>query len=173
MNIRVLVLLSLLMAIGTVLHLFMPGVFLGMKPDLQLAMMFLGILLFPKAKYVFILSVATGLLTALTTGFPGGQIPNIIDKPITAFVFFGIYVLISKFAKDIIAAPIVTAIGTFVSGTIFLGSALIIVGLPGPFLALFASVVVPAAIANTVIIVVVYPILQNIMKRTSFSTIEA
>ncbi|WP_102027967.1 tryptophan transporter [Salirhabdus sp. Marseille-P4669] len=171
MNIRILVLLSLFLGIGTVLHLVMPGVLFGMKPDLQLAMMFLGILLFPKAKYVLILSIATGLLTALTTTMPGGQISNIIDKPITAFVFFGIYVLLSKAVKDVVLAPVMTAIGTMISGTIFLSVALFIlsVDLGAGFGALFAGVVLPATLANTVIIFVLYPILQSILKRSSIS----
>src|SRR5690606_19320330 len=125
LNIRVLVLLSLLIAIGTVLHVIMPGALFGMKPDLQLAMMFLGILLFPKFKYVLILAVSTGLLTALTTTMPGGQISNIVDKPITAFAFFGLLLLFSK-VKDVILAPVLTAIGTVISGTVFLSVALFI-----------------------------------------------
>ncbi|QHS24397.1 tryptophan transporter [Virgibacillus sp. MSP4-1] len=175
MDTRVLILLSLFIGIGTVLHLVMPGVLFGMKPDLQLAMMFLGILLFPKVQYVLVLSVATGLLTALTTTMPGGQISNLIDKPITAFVFFGLYVLLSKGVKEVISAPIMTAIGTMISGAIFLSVALFILGveLGAGFGALFASVVIPATIANTIIIFVVYPILQSIMKRSAISLQKA
>ncbi|MRG86932.1 tryptophan transporter [Salinibacillus xinjiangensis] len=175
MNIRILVLLSLLLGIGTVLHLVMPGVLFGMKPDLQLAMMFLGILLFPRVKYVLVLAFATGILTAITTTMPGGQISNLIDKPITAFAFFGLYVLLSKVVKDVVLAPVMTAFGTMISGSVFLSVALFIVGvdLGAGFGALFATVVIPATIANTVIIFVVYPILQSIMKRSSISLQEA
>ncbi|MBB6454676.1 hypothetical protein HNQ94_003165 [Salirhabdus euzebyi] len=170
MNTRVLAVLSLLVGIGTVFHAITPGVFLGMKPDMQLAMMFLGILLFPKVKYVFLLSMVTGLLSALTTTVPGGQISNIIDKPITAFAFLGLYLFLTKYAKDVIAAPVVAAVGTLISGAIFLTVALYIVGLlEGAFLALFTLVVLPATVANTVIILVLYPILQTIMKRSSVS----
>ncbi|GAA0490805.1 tryptophan transporter TrpP [Salinibacillus aidingensis] len=175
MDTRVLILLSLFIGIGTVLHLVMPGVLFGMKHDLQLAMMFLGILLFPKVQYVLVLSVATGLLTALTTTMPGGQISNLIDKPITAFIFFGLYVLLSKGVKDVISAPVMTAIGTMISGAIFLSVALFILGveLGAGFGALFASVVIPATIANTIIIFVVYPILQSIMKRSTITLQKA
>nr|WP_093132498.1 tryptophan transporter [Salinibacillus kushneri] len=175
MDTRVLILLSLFIGIGTVLHLVMPGVLFGMKPDLQLAMMFLGILLFPRAKYVLVLAVATGLLTALTTTMPGGQISNIIDKPITAFAFFGLYVLFSKMTKNAVLAPIMTALGTMISGAIFLSVALFILGveLGAGFGALFATVVIPATIANSIIILVVYPILQAIMKRSTISLQKA
>ncbi len=173
-NIRVLVLLSLLIAIGTVLHVIMPGAMFGMKPDLQLAMMFLGILLFPKFKYVLILAVSTGLLTALTTTIPGGQISNIVDKPITAFAFFGLLLLFSK-VKDVILAPILTAIGTMISGTVFLSVALFILNanVGAGFGFLFATVVLPATLANTIIILVAYPILQAILKRSSITLQEA
>src|SRR5690625_7371813 len=83
MNTRNLVLLSLLVGIGTVLHAMVPPILFGMKPDMLLSMMFLGILLIPKVKYVVLLSILTGIVSALTTGVPGGQISNVIDKPIT------------------------------------------------------------------------------------------
>lgn len=94
MNTRILIILSLLVGIGAVLHAVVPPMLFGVKPDMLLSMMFLGILLFPKAKYVLILSIATGIISALTTSAPGGQIANIIDKPITAFVFFALFLLV-------------------------------------------------------------------------------
>lgn len=87
MNTRTLVVLSLFIAIGAALHFIMPGIYLGMKPDTMLAMMFLGVVLFPGVKNVLVLGIATGVLAGMTSSFPGGQIPNIIDKPITAFIF--------------------------------------------------------------------------------------
>ncbi|MDA6131319.1 hypothetical protein OSK38_28630, partial [Escherichia coli] len=84
----------------------------------------------------------------LTTTFPGGLIPNIIDKPVTAFTFFVLFLSLKKFRKNIISAAVLTAAGTIVSGIVFLTSAYLIVGLPGPFTALFAAVVLPAAAVN-------------------------
>ena len=46
MNTRTLVLLSLFVGIGAVLHTVIPGFFFGMKPDMMLTMMFLGIMLY-------------------------------------------------------------------------------------------------------------------------------
>ena len=169
MNTRVLVTLSLLVGIGAVLHAVVPGVFMGIKPDLMLTMMFLGIMLFPEKKNVILLGIVTGIIAALTTTFPSGQIPNIIDKVITSFVFFGMFVLARKMSSNMISVAAITAIGTLISGAIFLGSAFLIAGLPGSstFLALYSTAVLPAAIINTIAMVVIYPIVSGIVKRTN------
>src|SRR5699024_10802446 len=91
-----------------------------MRPDMLLAMMFLVILLFSKPKYTLLLSIATGMMSALTTTMPGGEIANMIDKPISAFIFLGIFSLINNRINAHISASILTAIGTIVSGSIFL-----------------------------------------------------
>jgi hypothetical protein len=167
MNTKVLVTLSLLVGIGAVLHAVGPSIF-TMKPDMMLTMMFLGILLFPQAKYVLLLGLSTGFISALTTTFPSGQIPNIIDKPLTAFIFFGLFLLVKQFNRKITVA-LLTFVGTMTSGFIFLTSALYLFGLPAAFLALFASVVIPAAIINTILITILYPILVNIQRRSNLA----
>ncbi|MGX6442343.1 tryptophan transporter [Neobacillus sp. K501] len=165
MNTKNLVVLSLLAGIGVVLHMVMPA-FLTIKPDMMLAMMFLGIILIPEIKSVMLLSIVTGVLSALTTGFPGGQIPNIIDKPITALIFFGLFLALKKFGKSIIGVGVLTAVGTIVSGSVFLASAHYIVGLPSSFAALFAAGVLPAIALNTIIMVILYPVALSVVKRT-------
>ncbi|MEK3887523.1 tryptophan transporter [Bacillus sp. FSL K6-3431] len=167
MNTRTLVVLSLLMGMGTALHFIIPPVILGIKPDMFLAMMFLGIVLFPEKKNVLLLGIVTGLLTALTTGFPMGQIPNIIDKPITAFIFFGLYILIVKKLPGIAGVTILTGVCTIVSGVIFLGSAWILFGLPGAFIGLFAGAVLPAVLLNAIALFILYPLVKTILKRTN------
>lgn len=169
MNTKNLVVLSLLAGIGVVLHMVMPA-FLTIKPDMMLAMMFLGIILIPEIKSVMLLSIVTGVLSALTTGFPGGQIPNIIDKPITALVFFGLFLAFKKFGKSIIGVGVLTAVGTIVSGSVFLASAHYIVGLPSSFAALFAAGVLPAIALNTIIMVILYPVALSVVKRTKPSS---
>jgi len=169
MNTKNLVVLSLLAGIGVVLHMVMPA-FLTIKPDMMLAMMFLGIILIPEIKSVMLLAIVTGILSALTTGFPGGQIPNIIDKLVTASVFFGLFLALKKYRNSIISVGVLTAIGTIVSGTVFLGAAYFIVGLPSSFVALFAAGVLPAVVLNTVIMVILYPIAQSVFKRTKLSS---
>ncbi|MBL4955108.1 tryptophan transporter [Neobacillus sp. OS1-32] len=169
MNTKNLVILSLLAGIGVVLHTITPS-FFGIKPDMMLAMMFLGIVLIPEIKSVLLLGIVTGVLSGLTTGFPGGQIPNMIDKPITALVFFGLFLALKKFRSNVISVAVLSAVGTLVSGTVFLTAAYLIVGLPAAFTVLFAAGVLPAMAINAVVMVVVYPIAQSIFKRTRIST---
>ncbi len=166
MNTKNLVALSLLVGMGAVLHAVVPGFFLGMKPDMMLTMMFLGIVLFPDRKSVLLLGLVTGLISGLTTTFPGGLFPNIIDKFFTSIIFFGLFLAASKLHKSIVTVAILTAVGTIISGIVFLGSAYFIVGLPGSFVALFAAVVLPATAVNTITMLVLYPVATTILKRT-------
>lgn len=172
MNTKNLVALSLLVGMGAVLHAIVPGFFLGMKPDMMLTMMFLGIVLFPDKKSVLLVGAVTGLISGLTTTFPGGLVPNIIDKPVTAFVFFGILFMMKKYQSSIYTVAALTAMGTVVSGIVFLGSAYYLVGLPGPFAALFAAVVLPAAAFNTVFMAILYPVATNIFKRAKLAEVN-
>ena len=168
MNTRVLIILSLFVGIGAVHHAITPPILFGMKPDMSLAMMFLGIIIFPKVRYVLLVSIVTGFISALTTSFPMGQIPNIIEKPITGLIFFGLFLLLRNIVHRNLNAPILTAIGTIISGSIFLGIALFIVGVDigAGFIALFIANVLPATVVNTIAIIVIYPIVYNIMKRS-------
>ncbi|SES69779.1 Tryptophan transporter TrpP [Oceanobacillus limi] len=167
MNTRILVILSLLLGIGAVLHYVIPGFVYGMKPDMLLSMMFLGIMLFPKPKYVVTLAIAAGVISALTTQTVGGQIANMIDKPITALLFFGLFLLVKNRISMKFNVPVLTAIGTMISGSIFLTVALYVVGLmDGTFILLFLTVVLPTAGLNTAFILITYPIVQQILKRS-------
>lgn len=166
MKIRVLIILSLLVGIGAVLHAIVPPIFFGVKPDMLLSMMFLGIFLFPKPKYVLLLSLATGLMSALTTGAPGGQIANMIDKPITAFIILAIFLALKDRLNGNITAPLLAGVGTVISGSIFITVISLIAGIPeGGLVSLFLLVVLPATAVNAVIMLIVYPIVQGIFKR--------
>lgn len=171
MKTKNLVLMALLLGIGTIMHAIIPGLISGMKNDMLLTMMFLGILLFPDRRSVLLLGLATGVISAATTTFPGGQLANVIDKPITAFAFFGLYLLLQRFSNSLVTAGTLTAIGTMISGAIFLSAALVFTGLPGgaAFTGLFLSVVIPTAVVNTIAMVLIYPVVQSILKRTSFA----
>ncbi|RDW19896.1 tryptophan transporter [Oceanobacillus chungangensis] len=174
MKIRVLIILSLLVGIGTILHAAIPGLSIaGVKPDLLLSMMFIGIFLFPKANYVLLLSLVSGIISALTTSAPGGQLANIIDKPITAFVVLALFLLAQKKVSTTISAPVLTFIGTLLSGSIFVFVLSLIASLgEGGFIALFITAILPAAALNTVIMIVIYPIIQGIIKRTNLVTVS-
>lgn len=172
MNTRVLVMLSLFAGIGAVLHTVIPGVVLGMKPDMMLAMLFLGILLFPKPSYVLLLSLVTGLISGLTTAVPGGQIANVIEKPITAFAFLGLVLLAKPLARYKLTQPFLAGLGTLISGTIFLTIVLYVLGmLGGSFSALFFAVVLPTTAFNMLFVGLTYPIVTTIMKRTSLRSL--
>ena len=97
--------------------------------------------------------------------------PNIIDKIITAFVVFAIALAVKKYSQTVVSAAVLTAVGTVVSGTVFLTAALLLVGLPGDatFSALFLAVVLPAAVINTIVMVIIYPIASSILKRMNIT----
>ncbi|KGX92611.1 tryptophan transporter [Pontibacillus halophilus JSM 076056 = DSM 19796] len=166
---RVLIMLSLLVGIGAVLHIVSPPALFGMKLDMLLVMMFIGILLFPQLPYVMLLSLVTGAIAAITTTFPGGQLANIIDKPLTALVVFALLKATQKVANKKVLASVLTFIGTVISGSIFLFIGLIVLGAEGGFLALFTAIVLPTAVINTVLMTIIYPIVQQIFSRTSLS----
>ncbi|MBD8067719.1 tryptophan transporter [Bacillus sp. PS06] len=171
MNTKVLVLLSLLIGMGAVLHSVIPGIFGGMKPDLMLTMMFLGILLFPEKKNVLLLSIVAGLIAALTTQFPGGQLPNIIDKLVSAFVFYGLILVVGKLAKSTVGATVLAAIGTMISGVIFLLAVLLTANLPtGTTLGfLFVTVVLPTTALSAAVMLIIYPVAQQLIRRANIS----
>jgi hypothetical protein len=146
---------SLFLAIGLVLHQITPGIFMGIKPDFLLVFMILSITLTKDFKITLITGIAAGILCALTTTFPGGQLPNIIDKIITSIIVYVIYkglslsLSSSSNSNSSLKLICIYFIGTIISGSIFLGSALILFGLPAPFLILFVSVVLPTSVLNS------------------------
>lgn len=169
MKAKELVIMALFVGIGAALHILIPGIGAGgMKPDFSLLMMFLAIILFPDKKNVILLGLATGIISGLTTGVPGGFFPNIIDKFISAFAFYGLFLLVKK-NRSIISNAVLTAIGTIISGTIFLASAFLIIGLDGAFMLMFTTIVLPTALLNTIAIVIVYPIVAKIMERSKMT----
>ena len=152
-NTKQLVTNALLLAVGFLLHYVTPAIGLPMQIDFSLITLVLIINLNRNSFSTCVASgVATGIFSGLTTKFPFGFIPNILDKITTAIV---VYLLIKQLDKTAlnskIKAIVVNAVGTLVSGTVFLVSALLLTGLPAPFIVLFITVVIPAIIINTVI----------------------
>jgi hypothetical protein len=168
MNIREMAQISLLLAIGFILHAITPGYGAGMKPDLLIAMLFIIVLLKKDFKAAVLAGAVAGIIAALTTTFPAGQIPNLIDKVTTSIFAFMLVKVLAGRIPNVITAGLLGALGTLVSGTVFLTSALAITGLPAPFSVLFATVVLPAAVVNTIGVVVLYPVVtfsKNIVDR--------
>ncbi|RUL47473.1 MULTISPECIES: tryptophan transporter [Lysinibacillus] len=172
MNTKNLVLMALLVGVGAALYLIIPGYGEGMKPDFMLTMMFIGILLFPTFKETFLLAIATGLLSGLFSTFPGGFVPNIIDKLVTGIVFFVIVLALRQVAQKTAVSAVLVGLGTILSGSTFLSMALLLVGLPGgaAFSALFIAVVLPAVVLNAVAFIIIYPIITGLLKRSKFTT---
>ena len=144
---------SLLLAVGFLLHYVTPAIGLPMQIDFSLITLIL-IIAFNRNSFNTCLAsgVATGIFAGLTTKFPMGLIPNIIDKIVTTIAVYLLIKLLDKTAlHSKIKAVITNAVGTLVSGMVFLASALILVGLPAPFFILFTTVVIPAIAVNTIV----------------------
>lgn len=156
MEIRKIILSALLLAVGFILHQIIPGFIGGMTFDVQLIMLFVIIAVNMDFKNTIATGMASGIITAFTTKFPGGQIPNIIDKMITSILIYFLFLALTKVINRQISIVLVGIIGTIISGTVFLVSALFIVGLPAPFKILFVSVVIPTTIANAIITPILY-----------------
>lgn len=169
MNTKKLVLNSILLAIGLMLHQLTPALGFPMQPDFALATLFIIMMLNKDFKTVLTAGIITGIFTAMTTKFPGGQIPNIIDKLLTVTIVYGILALIRERLNKNVVLGIVLPIGTLISGTIFLTSALLIVGLPASFSILFVSVVLPATIINLIAGFLLFKVFEVSFRRSGAS----
>ena len=151
-NTKQLVTNSLLLAVGFLLHYVTPAIGLPMQIDFSLITLVLVINLNKNKFGTCVASgVATGIFSGLTTKFPFGLVPNILDKIVTAIAVYLLLKLLDKTAlHNKIKAVITNAVGTLVSGVVFLVSALLLTGLPAPFSLLFTTVVIPATIVNTI-----------------------
>ena len=151
-NTKQLVTNALLLAVGFLLHYVTPAIG-SMQIDFSLITLVL-IIAFNKSSFSTCLAsgVATGIFAGLTSKFPFGLVPNIVDKIMTTIFVYLLIKLLDKTAlHSKIKTIVINAVGTLLSGTIFLCSALLLTGLPAPFGVLFVSVVIPAIVANTVI----------------------
>ena len=143
---------AVLLAVGFILHYVTPAIG-SMQIDFSLITLILVINL-NKNHFGTCMAagIATGIFSGITTKFPLGFVPNLIDKIVTTVVA---YLLIKLLDKTTLSSKIksiaVNAVGTLVSGVVFLGSALILVGLPASFSLLFVTIVLPAIVVNTVV----------------------
>lgn len=153
-QIRNLTISAIFMALGLVLHLMVPGVFFGVKPDFLLSMMFISLMIVDDSKEALLIGVAGGIMSALTTGFPGGQIPNFIEKIITSLaVFYMIKTMNKNFSIPKII--LIFALGTMISGTMFLTIALTMTKQLNLFIPSYPAVLVAMAI-NAILGVFLY-----------------
>ena len=153
MKTKQLVINSLLLGVGFLLHYVTPTLGIPMQVDFSLITLILVINL-SKNHFGTCMAagIATGIFSGMTTKFPLGFVPNLIDKIVTTVVAYLLIRLLDKTElSSKIKAIAVNAVGTLVSGVVFLGSALILVGLPASFGLLFVTVVIPAIVVNTVV----------------------
>lgn len=173
-NTKKMIINALLLAIGAILHQITPALGLPMQPDFALAMLFIIMIINNNDyKTSLIAAIITGIFTALTTKFPGGQLPNIIDKIVTVNLMYTILLSLNKIIKYIninnikekLLVIISFPLGTLISGTTFLLSAQYIVGLPADFSILFVTVVIPALFINTIGGFILYEAISISLKR--------
>ncbi len=166
MNLKNNIFTALLLAIGFILHQITPGLFGGMKFDFLLSFIFISLLINSSLKNTILTGLLGGLLSSITTTFPGGQIPNIIDKLVTCILLYIVIKLFKhfNFNFNILIIGFISALGTIISGTVFLLSAFLIIGLPAPFTLLLITVVLPTTLINTVVTTFIYKITKYAMN---------
>jgi len=160
---------TLLLAIGLIMHQITPGILGGMKFDFLLIFMVVSLLLNYKFENAILTGILGGLLSAMTTTFPGGQIPNILDKIVTSLILFVLIKYLSKFNINFLVVGILGGIGTFISGIVFLTSAALIVGLPVPIGVLITGIVIPTTIVNFIGTIFVYKLVKIAIKRSGIA----
>lgn len=163
MNTKRMVTNAILIAIGAILHYITPPI-VGIQPDLSLAMLFMIIVFNKDYKTTLVCGIIVGVFAALTTKTPGGQLPNIMDKLITCNIaYFILLPLRSKISK-LKQISILLPLGTCISGITFITMLAIIIGLPAGFSVgtILAFTVVPTAVINTVVGIVIFKIVEKI-----------
>ena len=123
MKTRNLTLSAIFMALGLVMHFMVPPIFGGIKPDFLLSMMFISLIISEDIKEAILVGLCGGVMSALTTNFPGGQIPNLVEKMIVSLVVF--YIL-KRTGRNLtkLQTVFIFALGTLISGVTFLTIAL-------------------------------------------------
>ena len=105
---------ALLLAVGFLLHYVTPAIGLPMQIDFSLITMILVINLNKNSFSTCLVSgVATGIFAGITSKFPFGLVPNIVDKITTAIFVYLLIKLLDKTALSIkIKAIVVNAVAT-------------------------------------------------------------
>lgn len=168
MNTKKMIINAILIAIGVILHVASPSIGLPAQPDFALAMLFIIMLLNKDYKTAIFSGIIIGLFTALTTKTPGGQLPNIIDKLVTCNVMYFLLLPLREKINKYAQAVILLLFGTFLSGITFLTSLALVYGIEGSIFAPILAIVIPTAILNVAIGLIVYKVVEQTIKRTHF-----
>lgn len=154
--------MSILLALGLVLNLSVQMFSLqGMKVDFVVVMLCISILNAESIEEALMAGVAYGILTALTTTFPNGQLANIIDKLIVSILMYELKNMLKIDYTNKLLLIIFSVGATVLSGSIFLLVALYMSQTLNMFYVLFFSIVIPSAIGNSIMITV----LAEVFKR--------
>lgn len=157
---------GILLSVGFILHQVGPIGLGGVTFDFMLAILFVIMAINRDFKTVIIAGIVAGIITALTTKFPGGQIPNIVDKFVTVLAVYPL-IKLGKYIPDMIHMALVGFIGTLISGSIFLASVALLIGLPSSFKGLFLSVVLPTSIGNVFISVLLHKVTLSSLQKVN------
>jgi len=129
-------------------------------------LMFIIILINKDYKTALFSGIIVGIFTALTTKTVGGQVPNIIDKLITANVAYLLLLPLRDRVNKNIQAAILLIVGTFVSGIVFLTSMMFFAGMSMEAIpAGLLAVVLPTACVNVVIGIIIFNIVNQAIKQ--------
>ena len=138
-----------------------------MQCDFSLAILFSLLILVTRKDYKLSLAVGMcfGIASALTTKMPMGNIANLVDKFVTTNLIFLFIPFASNKIKDDILFLIISFIGTFISGSVFILTAIAFGAFAiDMYIPLLATVVGPAMIVNTIVGFFIFKIMKKILK---------
>ena len=170
-NVKKLTISGILLSVGFILHQLAPAGIGAVTFDYMTAILFIIIVINKVFQTSLVAGFADGFIAALTTKFPGCLIPYLIEKVTVAVFVYFLMRVIDTLPQDI-KMGIIGLLGTIVSGSVFLGSAAIIAGLPGTFSALFIGVVLPTAVSNIFVCALLYRVVTSSIKKVSPALLE-
>ena len=138
-----------------------------MQCDFSLAILFSLLILVTEKDYKLSLAVGMcfGIASALTTKMPMGNIANLVDKFVTTNLIFLFIPFASNKIKDDTLFLIVSFIGTFISGSVFILTAIAFGAFAiDMYIPLLATVVAPSMIVNTIVGFFIFKIMKKILK---------
>lgn len=163
MNTKRMVTNAILIAVGAILHLITPGI--GVQCDFSLAMLFIIIVLNKDYKTTLICGIIVGIFAGYTSKLGAtAMIPNVVDKFVTCNILYLLLMPLRNKISKVKQIAILLPLGTLISGVIFLTVLMTIATLPGgmSFNALLLSVVVPTIVANTILGLGIFKVVEKI-----------
>lgn len=160
---------AVLVGIGAALRSFAPPIF-TITPNFVIGMYCLAIILIrPKITGALAIGIVGGVVSMLTSKSPNPYL-NLFTEPAGALACFLVVKSLPNvsFVKYLLKPVLATAIGTLVSGTIYILLNKIFFAMPVPVAyGAFISVVLPTAAINTVMAYVLYLPSQKMLSLES------